>query len=146
MKLKILNIIFQGPKDFLADVDDALKSGKKLNTRKKNTLIFDSVKTFNNLMTVNKIQVLRAISQSTPSSVYQLALILNREPHHVLKDCRQLEACKFIELELMDSGRQSLRPTLTFDYDVIKADSPIIPPYTISERAEKLLFDNQVIV
>ncbi len=146
MKLKCLNIVFQESKDFFADIDRALKSGKNLNTRAENVLKFDSVKTFNNIMTVNKIQILRAISQLGPESVYQLAMMLNREPQHVLKDCRQLVAYKFIKLEETDSGRSSLRPVLAFDYDVIKTDSPIISPYTISERSEKLLFGSRAVI
>lgn len=146
MKLKFLNIVFKESKDFFADIDQAIKSGKGLNTRTEKVLTFDSVKTFNNVITVNKIQILRAISQLRPESVYQLAMLLNREPHHVLKDCRQLEAYKFINLEATDSGRSSLRPVLTFNYDVIKTDSSIISPYTISERSERLLFENQAVV
>ncbi len=146
MKLKVLNIVFKEPKYFFADVAEALKSGKGLNTRLENILTFDSVKTFNNLMTTNKIQILRGISQLRPESVYQLAMILNREPQHVLKDCRQLETYKFIKLEKTDSGRNSLHPVLTFDYDVIKTDSPIISPYTISKRSEKLLFGNKAAI
>lgn len=146
MKLKLLNIVFKESKNFFADIDRALKSGKGINTRTENVLTFDSIKTFNNVMTVNKIQILRAISQLSPESVYQLAMMLNREPQHVLKDCRQLEAYKFIKLEETDTGRNSLRPVLAFEYDVIKTDSPMISPYTISERSEKLLFGNQAAV
>ena len=72
MKLKFLNIVIREPKDFFADIDHALKSGKGMNNREENILIFDSVKTFNNVMTVNKIQILRAISQQGPESVYQI--------------------------------------------------------------------------
>ena len=146
VKLKFLNIVIREPKDFFADIDHALKSGKGMNNREENILIFDSVKTFNNIMTVNKIQILRAISQLGPESVYQLAMMLGREPQHVLKDCRQLESYKFIKLEKTDSGRNSLRPVLAFDYDVIKTDSSIISPYTISERSEKLLTNQQTAV
>jgi predicted transcriptional regulator len=139
LKLKFLNILFQTPNDFLGEIDKALKSGKGFNKKEENILIFDSVKAFNNFMTVNKIQILRAISQVGPESVYRLASILGREPQHVLKDCRHLEAYKFIRLEESSRGRNPIRPVLTFDYDVIKADSSIISPYIISERSEKLL-------
>ena len=146
MKLKFLCITFQPPRDFFAEIDKALKSGKGMKRKEENTLTFDSVKTFNHVMTVNKIQILRVISQANPESVYRLATILGREPQHVLKDCRQLEAYKFIRLEETKSGRNSIRPVLTFDYDVIKADSRIISPYTISERSEKLLMNQQSVV
>ena len=146
MRLKFLNIIFQAPTDFFNDITKALKSGKGMNKREENTLIFDSVKTFNNILSVNKIQILRAISQLRPESVYQLAMTLDREPQHVLKDCRQLESYKFIKLEETKTGRNSIRPILTFDYDVIKTDSPIISPYTISERSERLLTNRQTAI
>lgn len=144
MSLKFLNIVFQESKDFFTEVDKALKSGHGMDRRKKNILTFDTVKTFNNFMTVNKVQILRAISQLKPESIYQLATFLGREPQHVLKDCRFLESSKFIKLEETTNVRNSLKPILVFDYDVIKTDSPIIPPYTISERAEKLLMSKQV--
>jgi hypothetical protein len=70
-----------------------------------------------------------------------LATFLGREPQHVLKDCRFLESSKFIKLEKTKNVRNSLRPVLVFDYDVIKTNSPIIPPYAISEKAEKLLLN-----
>lgn len=146
MKLKFLNIVFQAPSDFFKDIDKVLKSGKGMNKKAENTLTFDSVKTFNNIMTVNKIQILRAISQLRPESVYQLAITLGREPQHVLKDCRQLESYKFIKLEETNTGRNSIRPVLTFDYDVIKTDSQIISPYTISERSERLLTNQKTAV
>lgn len=139
MKLKFLNIVFKATDELFKDINKTLNSGKGMNTRAENILIFDSVKTFNNVMTVNKIQILRAISQLRPESVYQLAISLGREPQHVLKDCRQLESYKFIKLEKTNSGRNSIRPVLTFEYDIIKTDSPIISPYTISERSERLL-------
>lgn len=146
MKLKFLNIVFQVPSDFFKGIDTALKTGKGLNKREENTLIFDSVKTFNNIITVNKIQILRAISQLKPESVYQLALSLDRESQHVLKDCRQLESYKFIKLEETKNSRNSIRPVLSFDYDVIKTDSTIISPYTISERSERLLTNQKAAV
>ena len=112
MKLKFLNIVFQEPADFFAEINDAIASKRSIDTRAARILTFDSEKTFNNVMSVNKLQILRAISQQKPDSVYQLALLL---------------------------GRKSLRPVLSFEYDVIRCDSAIIAPYTISERAEALL-------
>jgi predicted transcriptional regulator len=146
MKLKLLTILFQSQEHFFSNVDQMLKSGKGNAKRQRETLVFDSVKTFNTLITVNKIQILRAISQLKPESVYQLALLLGREAQHVLKDCRQLESLKFIKLERTNSGRNALKPLLTFDYDVIKAESPIISPYTISELAEKYLLNKQTAI
>lgn len=139
IKLVRLNIIFQNPEDFFTEIDCALTSGRGLNTKQKNVLKIDSVKTLNNVLSVNKIHILRAISQRKPDSVYQLAMFLGREPQHVLKDCRQLEFYKFIKLVETKSERNSLRPVLSFDYDIICTNSPITPVYSISIRSESLL-------
>lgn len=146
MSLKFLNIMFQTADELFAEIDRAIESGKGLDRKKAHIFTFDSVKTFNNLMTVNKIQILRAISQLKPESVYQLATLLDREPHHVLLDCRRLESSEFLKLEETDSGRNALKPVLSFDYDVIRTDSPIVPFYTISERAERLLTNDRIAV
>lgn len=143
MKLNFLIIIFQDSKDFFAEVDMALKSGKGMNRRKKNTLTFDSIKTYNNFMTVNKVQILRAISQLRPESIYQLATLLGREPQHVLKDCRHLESFKFIKLQETDSGRSSLKPVLAFEYDIIRVQSSLDEFCPISEASNKVLLDTQ---
>lgn len=143
MKLKFLNVDFQVLEDFFAEVSEAMKSGKGLNSHELQLLKFDSVKSFNSVLTVNRLQILKAISQLRPESVYQLATFLDREPHHVLKDCRFLETYNFIRLDATESARSSLRPVLTFDYDVIRTNSPIVGPYTISERSEKQLLKNQ---
>lgn len=139
MIFKYLNIQFSEMNNIFQSVDQAIKSGKGFSPSLKNTLIFDSEKTFNTVMTVNKIQILRAISQLAPKSIYQLATILKREPQHVLKDCRQLEFYKFINLEKSQDTRNSIRPVLAFDYDIIKTSSALISPYTISAKSESIL-------
>lgn len=95
---------------------------------------------------MNKLQILRAISQIKPGSIYKLATYLGREPQHVLKDCRLLESLKFIKLdEVNPNGRSALKPTLVFEYDVIKIyTQAFTQPFSVSEKAEKLL--NQEIV
>jgi predicted transcriptional regulator len=144
MSFKYLNIQFKEMNDLFSSIDQAIKSGKGLNPSSKNILIFDSEKTFNNILTVNKLQILRAISQLEPKSIYQLAMILKREPQHVLKDCRQLEFYKFIKLETKQDIRNSIKPVLAFDYDIIKTNSQLISPYTISARSEKILLGQTV--
>lgn len=149
MKLNFLSIFFQNPEDFLQSINTSIKSGKsnKVNKGADNTIIkFDSEKTFSNLFTLNKLQILRAISQIKPGSVYKLATYLGREPQHVLKDCRLLESLKFIKLDEVNSnGRSALKPTLVFEYDVIKIyTQAFTQPFPVSEKAEKLL--NQEIV
>ena len=145
MKINFLNIKFQNIDNFFESVDKVLKSGKKNKDLGRTILKFDSEKTFNKLFTLNKLQILRAISQFKPESVYRLAMHLGREPQHVLKDCRLLETLKFIRLdEVSTNGRATLLPVLTFEYDVIKVYSKkYTQPFAVSERAEKLLIGTE---
>jgi len=146
MKLNFLNIRFQSPEDFLESINSSLKSDQKINGIDNTTLRFDSEKTFNNMFTLNKLQILRAVSQLKPESIYGLATYLGREPQHVLKDCRLLESLKFLSLEEFNvNGRSTLRPKLAFEYDVIKVHSKsFVQPFTVSEKAERL-FNEEVL-
>ena len=98
------------------------------------------------MFTLNKLQILRAVSQLKPESIYGLATYLGRGPQHVLKDCRLLESLKFLSLEEFNvNGRSTLRPKLAFEYDVIKVHSKsFVRPFTVSEKAERL-FNEEVL-
>lgn len=141
MSLKKLNIYFQNRKNFFNDIDNAIKEDKIL-VDSFDTINFDTIDTYRSFMTSNKINILTAISKLRPLSVYEVATHLNRKPQHVLADCRSLESCGFIKLIPETTGRRPLRPTLTFDYDVIMIEGNAAMPLAISEKALKLLADN----
>ncbi len=143
MKLVTLDINFKNLDNFFKEIDQEIIENRESSKRKKYFMTFDSVKSFHNSLTTNKIQILRIISQFKPESVYQLANMIEREANHVLNDCRYLESLGFIKLEKTKSGRRSLKPVLSFDYDIILADSPVVSPYVISKKAESLLTKNR---
>jgi predicted transcriptional regulator len=90
-------------------------------------------------MTSNKTNILSAISKLKPGSVYELASFLNRQPQHVLSDCRSLESHGFIKLIQEEVGRKALRPELAFDYDVIMVEGKGTMPLAVSEKSERVL-------
>ena len=118
MSLKMLLIKFQSVNDTFTEINNAITSRTGL-VQDKHSLFFDSIKTFRQFLTLQKIEILTAISRVNPSSIYQLAKQLDRQPHHVLKDCRSLESHGFIKLTKSDGKKGQLRPELAFDYDVI---------------------------
>ncbi|MDO9183843.1 MAG: hypothetical protein Q7U04_15620 [Bacteriovorax sp.] len=140
MNLYFLDIKFQKPEDFIQEINSLHKVKKHIQKKHSAVLKFDSEKTFNKLFTINKIQILRAVSQLKPDSIYQLAFLLGREPQHVLKDCRLLESLKIITLEEINiGGRSALKPGLIYDCDIIRIFSKSFThPFTISEKAESL--------
>lgn len=122
-KTKTLEIKFQSFNDMAATVSKALSKRKKL-IQKKNEIIFDSIQNYRKFMTMHKIEILSAILQKQPSSIYELASFVDRNFAAVFKDCTALEAMGFIELKEKGDSKNSKIPALAFDYDRIFIDIP----------------------
>lgn len=114
MSLKKLTIYFQEMDDFFQDINQAIESKSSL-VDSSDSIHFDSLDTYRSFMTSNKTNILSAISKLKPGSVYELASFLNRQPQHVLSDCRSLESHGFIKLIQEKVSRKALRPELAFD-------------------------------
>jgi predicted transcriptional regulator len=140
MSFESLNIEFQSLDELFSDVSNALE-GKSSCITGKNTLTFDSPKTFWKFFTNNKLEILVAISKFKPESVYALAKFLGREAHHVLKDCNQLKSFGMISMLETKGSRKQIRPVLTFEYDLIKVDSKLKEVLPISSNASQYLLD-----
>lgn len=138
MSLKALNIIFKELDDLFSEMNEAIESNSEL-VEKKDTLTFDSPKTWRSFMSNQKLEILTAIARLHPESVYGLAKQLGRASQHVLKDCRELETFGFINLAETQSARNSLRPELKFDYDFVRVDMPVHTSLPISEESIRIL-------
>jgi predicted transcriptional regulator len=100
----------------------------------KNVVYFDSVTSFRNFMTLQKLEILTMIAFEKPKSVYELTQMLDRGLAPVQKECQMLEKAGFIKLEREQTGRGSLRPRLTFDYDRLVVQLPE-HPYELQFKA-----------
>lgn len=138
MKLKTLNIYIESTKDFMGDIRKALH-GQKVLKEMKGSISCDSIENFKSLLTQNRLEILMAISREKPESVYQLAKFLNREHHHVVKDCRILEGYGFIALEEVDQTKKQYTPMLAYDYDVIRVHAKMEEYFFISEKCNKVI-------
>jgi predicted transcriptional regulator len=138
MKLKRLIIKLQNLEDFFSEIDESIKADLSV-TENKDTIIFDNLESFRSYMSLNKINILSAISTYKPASVYELAMKLNRKPQHVLNECRSLESHGFINLIAEQKIRKTLRPKLLFDYDVIIIEDKNTMPIIISQNSKKFL-------
>ncbi len=140
MSLKKLTIHFQEMGDLFQDINQAIDSHSAF-VDSPDVINFDSIDTYRSFMTSNKANILSAISKLKPGSVYELATYLNRQPQHVLADCRSLESHGFIKLIQEVGGRKPIRPELAFDYDVIMIEDKGSMPLAVSERSERVLAD-----
>ena len=140
MSLEVLNIKFQSSDEFINEVRGALFDDSHEESNEKE-ILFDSMETFKRLVSQNKIEILNAIAQLKPESVYQLEKLLSRIYPHVLKDCKLLESLGFIKLVESNSKKKQLRPELAFEYDIIKVNSDIGEVFPISERSKRILLE-----
>lgn len=85
----------------------------------KDVRFFDSINSFRNFMTMQKVELLVLIANSQPKSVYELSKMVGRALGPVQNDCQSLAGTGFIDLQKQKSGRGSLKPKLTFNYDHI---------------------------
>lgn len=122
-KDKSLYIHFEKWNDFKARTQAALKF-RKPSAGKKNVILFNSVVDYQKFMTEQKITILAAIISQKPSSIYQLAQILDRDFGNVQRDCTALEAMGFITLEESGDTKGSKAPKLTFGYCRIVIEMP----------------------
>ncbi len=67
-------------------------------------------------MTIQKIELLTAIAIQEPSSIYELAKIVDRDFAAVLRDCAGLRAMNFITLKESNDSKGTKIPRLRFNY------------------------------
>jgi predicted transcriptional regulator len=127
MKNKILTIVFESWPDFKTrtkrELSDVL-AGTATHIQPQNVLVFDSVASYQRLMSEQKYIILAAIRNLKPTSIYQLAKLVERDFANVKKDCETLEASGFMILKESGDSRGTKVPKLIFDYNVIEIHMP----------------------
>ena len=71
-------------------------------------------------MTEQKLAILAVIANKKPTSIYQLAQLVDRDFANVQRDCVALAGHGFIELEDAGDAKKSKAPRLSFDYNRIE--------------------------
>ena len=122
-KSKSLFIRFEKWEDFKGRTQSALKERKR-SIGKSDTILFNSVVDYQKFMSEQKIAILAIIISQKPSSIYQLAQLVDRDFGNVQRDCTALEAMGFITLEDKQDAKGSKIPRLSFDYRRIVIEMP----------------------
>jgi predicted transcriptional regulator len=125
-KIEFLEVHFQTLGDFKKEVTKALS--KKMPTiQRKNHIMFDTVASFRSFMTIQKIELLTTIAVLKPSSIYELAKLVDRDFAAVLRDCTGLSSTGFINLKEMNDPKGTKVPQLKFRYGGIAVYLPKSP-------------------
>lgn len=130
---KALHIKFKSLEDLKNELLDLPKK-KQSYIQPRNVILFESLNSFRNFMTIQKLEILMAISTKNPKSVYELAQIVGRAIAPVQKDCHSLAKAQFIYFVKENGGRQALKPLLRFNYDRIQVEMESLP-YELLFRA-----------
>lgn len=77
--------------------------------QKKNEIVFLSFESASKVFSKNRMEILQTITREKPSSIYELAKILNKDFKSVYTDVRYLSEMELIELQETDA-RNGLKP------------------------------------
>jgi len=115
MKTKQIDI---GIKDLKESLGDFAKVWKKLEkgemVKEQEGLYFDSIDTMRNVLTNNRLLILKTIRKNKPESVYELAKILKRDLKSVNQDLKMLSEIGLVTLEKIDSMRKRVVPHVEY--------------------------------
>ncbi|OGL45848.1 MAG: hypothetical protein A2149_08460 [Candidatus Schekmanbacteria bacterium RBG_16_38_11] len=119
MKIKKVKIgirsLQEGLKHF-AEVAKAIEKGKDI--KKERGVYFENLETIRKILTDRRLEVLRIIKEKKPSSIYQLAQILERDLKNVNEDLRLLQESGLVSLKKSKKDRERITPSV--DYDAIQ--------------------------
>ena len=77
-----------------------------------NVMTYDS---FFKVMTDKRLEILRMIKKKHPSSVYELAKILNRDARNVTQDLEYLKDIGLVEIKRTKEKKERTIPEVTYD-------------------------------
>ncbi|MEK7846602.1 MAG: hypothetical protein AAB257_06525, partial [Nitrospinota bacterium] len=92
MKVKKVKIGIKSLKEVLenfAETAEAIERGEKV--KKRRGIYFENLEAFRRALTEKRLEVLHVIKKERPSSVYELAKILNRDAKNVTQDLEYLK-------------------------------------------------------
>ena len=125
MKNKVLTVKFQSWDDFKSKVTKAFKDQAK-SVASEDTITFSSVAEYQKFMTEQKLVILIVVANKKPTSIYQLAQLVDRDVANVQRDCVALASHGFMKLEKSGDAKKSKIPQLAFDYMKILIQMPSV--------------------
>ena len=118
---RTLNVTIEAPTDHsdLAETFAALDADETVEPREP-TLSIESLEAFGRVFRPTNLELLRAIADNDPSSIRDLARLVDRHPPEVTENVHELAEVGLIELE---ADGQAKRPVIW--YDEIDVEIPI---------------------
>lgn len=74
--------------------------------KNKDIIYFSSFEEMNKVLTSSRVEILNAIKEHNPESIYELAKILEKDQSNITKDVNLLEKYGFLEIEKKKKGER----------------------------------------
>jgi len=117
MKTKRIKVEIRNLDDVLKEAGEVMKDlaeGRKVEP-KEPAVVFQDLKTMRRVLSEKRLELLRAIRRHRPSSVYELAKLLNRSLRSVQYDVKVLSELGFLELEKTSDRRTRSIPRVPYE-------------------------------
>ncbi len=119
MKIKRVKIGIKSLEDVLSNARDVMKKlerGEKV--KKESGIYFENLEAFRRVLTERRLEMLHVIKEKHPSSVYELAKMLDRNIKNVTMDLEYLKEIGLVETKRSKEKRERVIPEV--NYDVIE--------------------------
>ena len=116
MRVKKVKIGIKNLKEVLENAKDVMKKierGEKV--KKSRGIYFENLATFRRALTEKRLEMLHEIKEKHPSSVYELAQILDRDIKNVTVDIEYLKEIGLVEIRRTKEKRERVIPEVNYD-------------------------------
>ncbi|MCK5508851.1 MAG: hypothetical protein KAI50_10080 [Desulfobacterales bacterium] len=117
MKVKKIKIAIKSTEAFLEEAKSTMKkimAGEKVS--RKDCLYFKNLYVMRKALTPKRLELLHAIKEKRPQSVYELSRLTNRDLKNVTQDMTYLEMLGLVELKkTKDKKRTNTTPSVEYD-------------------------------
>ena len=116
MRIKRVKIGIKSLEDVLGNAREVMKRlerGEKV--KKESGIYFENLDAFRRILTEKRLEMLHVIKEKHPSSVYQLAKILNRDIKNVNMDLEYLREVGLVEIKRSKEKRERVIPQVNYD-------------------------------
>jgi predicted transcriptional regulator len=101
-----------------AESFEKIAEGKRV--KGKTALYFSNIKDLRKVLTEKRLELLKTIKDRKPSSIYELARMVDRDLKNVLQDVGYLK-----EIGMIDIAETGDKKTPTVDYDILSLEVAI---------------------
>lgn len=109
MKSNKVKITIKSADQLKSEFIDSFEN-KKSNLQKQNEIVFTDIKSFMEILTLRRLEILIYLNQYKPDSIYELARGLKRDFKNVHTDVHRLFDMDLIDLEPSGTARNGLTP------------------------------------